>query len=117
MVLKHGLRVLAVYCLVIRHLPLKFKALLFDDAANDVVTGLDAWLLWYVCEMIEQGSEVDPATARLENLVNHLNKVDDVMCTVDEKTRDNNIECSTKSMTSCAQSMKKHVTTTSNVLW
>ena len=33
-VLKHGLRVLAVYCLVIRHLPLKFKALLFDDAAN-----------------------------------------------------------------------------------
>ena len=41
--------------------------------------------------MVEQGSEVDPATARLENLVNHLNKVDDVMCTVDEKTRDNNL--------------------------
>ena len=86
--LKHRSRPLHVRGLHVDFLLFERESNVLDETSNDVVARFDAEFIWHVCKMIEQRSKIDPFAAGLEDLVDELDKVQDVVGAVDEETGD-----------------------------
>ena len=98
MVLEHGFGVLAVDGLVVRHFLLEVEPRLLDHVPHNVVAWLDAGFFGDVGKVVQERPQVDPGPSRLEDLVDQLDKVQDVVGTVDEETGGDNLQKSDLSL-------------------
>ena len=68
---------------------LKIKSNVLDETSDDVVARLDAELVGQIGKVIQKGAQIDPFSTGLEDLVNELDKLQNVVGAVDEKAGDN----------------------------
>ena len=90
-VLKHGFWVLAIDGGMVVDFFFELEAGFYDEMSENVIARLDAVLFGNVGEMIEQWPQVDPQPSRPQHLVDEFDELENVVCTVDKETGDDDV--------------------------